>query len=211
MVRPLRATIVGVILPIGSALGQGSSATWEPFALVFRTSSYVAYDARSFSNGNLGAYAPTIGLRRTRPLPGLRIEVSIVHKGFVNTQPTFRWTYLEVPIVLEFEGATPAAFLRPVLHVGLAPSVALSCSLAYQTSREHWYRGSCYGRDPVGAVTTHSPVDLGLVLGAGMHVRAGERRILLEVRYTRGWVNVAGTARQRVLSVGLGMTFPRAR
>ncbi len=212
MARMPRAIALGGLLPLCSALGQSpATATWEPFLLVSRTSSYVAYDARSFSNGNLGAYAATIGLRRARALPGLRIEVSIVRKGFINTQPTFRWTYLEVPIVLEFEGSKPTAFIRPVAQIGVAPSIALSCTVYYQTGRDSYYRGSCDGRDPLGAVTTRSPVDLGLVLGAGLHVRAGARRILLEVRYTRGWVPVAGTAKQRVLSAGVGVTFPRVR
>jgi len=53
--------------------------------------------------------------------------------------------------------------------------------------------------------------DLGLVLGAGLRIRAGRQRLLFELRFTRGLTAVENQTRHRVYSAGLGFAFPAAQ
>jgi hypothetical protein len=196
------------LVPPASLAAQSSA--WEPLALVARTTATVRFDPQGSSNRDRVSIAPTVGAMRRLSRGMVRIELSLVQKGFERTQPTYRFTYLELPLLLEFRGSSERQAVLPVVQLGLAPSVALRCSVTY-TGVNGPYRGNCRETDPLGFITPASMTDLGLVIGAGLRIHAGRQRVLLEVRATRGLTSYENQSRHRVFSAGVGLAFPQER
>ena len=206
--RSLTCIVVLWLVPPASLAAQSSA--WEPLALVARTTASVRFDPQGSSNRDRVSIAPTVGAMRRLSRGMVRIELSLVQKGFERTQPTYRFTYLELPLLLEFRGSSERQAVLPVVQLGLAPSVALRCSVTY-TGVNGPYRGNCRETDPLGFITPASMTDLGLVIGAGLRIRAGRQRVLLEVRATRGLTSYENQSRHRVFSAGVGLAFPQER
>jgi hypothetical protein len=189
---------------------DAQQSPWEPLVLIARTSASVHFDAQASSNRDRAGLAPSIGLAGPLARGRFRIELTVVKKGFERTQPTFHWTYLELPLLLEFRSSRESASIMPVAQIGLAPSIAMACSVTYFGVNGP-YRGNCRERDPLGVVTPASMTDVGLVLGAGLRIRTGRQRLLFEVRAVRGLTTVEKQSQHRVYSAALGLAFPRQR
>jgi hypothetical protein len=140
----------------------------------------------------------------------IRIEAAIDQKGFERTQPTYHWTYLELPILFELRRTSGSARVRPVAQAGLAPGVALSCSVRYFGVNGP-YRGNCREPDPLGLFEPASMIDVGFVVGAGLRIRTGQQELLLELRSNRGMMAYENQSRHRVLSMGVGIAFSQER
>ena len=206
-----RCTVTGLIalllapwLPVAA---QSPSSPWEPHVLIARTTASVRFDPAGFSNRDRLGITPTIGVSRFVAGHGVRVELSVVRKGFERTQPTWKWTYLELPVLLELRSTSPTASFVPVAQIGIAPSLALSCRVTY-VGVNGQYSGGCRERDPLGLISPASMVDLGLVFGLGLRIRSGRRQLLFELRHTRGLTTVERQSQHRVYSAGLGITFP---
>jgi hypothetical protein len=207
--RPLIGGLIAVSLVPWIPLA-GQSPAWEPLLLIARTKASVRFDPNGSSNGDRSGIAPAIGIVRHFGRGAIRIELTVVQKGFERTQPTWHWTYLELPVLLEFRSASERAAVQPVAQIGLAPSVALRCTVRY-VGVNGPYSGDCRDRDPLGLLASPSMTDLGLVLGAGLRIRTGRQRLLLELRANRGLTTVERQSQHRVYSAGLGFAFPAAR
>ena len=209
---PLRHTLSWVIalLLVPWVRIAAQVPAWEPFVGIARTYASVRFDPHLSSNGDRVGIAPTVGFTRRMPLGAVRIELTVVRKGFERSEPTYHWTYLELPLLLEFRSSNARAAVLPIAQIGLAPSVALRCRVSYLGVNGP-YSGGCRDHDPLGLVSPASMTDLGLVFGAGMRIRTGRQRLLLEVRATRGLTTVEKQSQHRVYSASLGFAFPPAR
>ena len=206
---PLQRRLVSAIIALSVAPwlpAAAQSSTWDPLLLIARTWASVRFDAQGSSNGDRVSFAPAFGITRRV----IRIEVAFVQKGFERTQPTYHWTYLELPLLLEFRSASASAVVLPVAQIGIAPSIALRCNVKY-VGVNGPYSGNCGERDPLGIITPASMTDLGLVLGTGLRIRTGRQQVLLEFRAVRGLTTVERQSQHRVYSAGLGVAFPSTR
>ncbi len=202
----------GCILLLGflgvstTARAQSTSTEWS--AAIFRTKASVVFSPLGSSNGTRGSLAPFIGVSHTAGgRLATRVEAGVVQKGFERTEPTAHWSYLEVPLLLEARFLDTHAPLRPTLQVGLAPSLALSCTVSY-VGINGAYKGSCYESDPLHVVEPASHWDVGAVLGGGIRVRLPSAALVVDGRYTRGLHHVERGSTHRVWSLGVGATIP---
>ena len=72
-------------------------------------------------------YAAVGVRRRVARWFSLATDVQLVGKGYDRTAPTLHATFIEVPLLLLWEGSGPARRTQPYLGGGLAPGVRLRC------------------------------------------------------------------------------------
>lgn len=208
-VRALCVALIGVLSASHTARAQAASTEWS--ASILRTKSSVVFSPRGSSNGTRRSLAPFIGMSHAfSGRLATRVEGGVVQKGFERTEPTAHWSYLEVPLLLEARFLDTRSRLRPTLQLGLAPSVALTCTVSY-VGINGAYKGSCYESDPLDIVEPASHWDVGAVLGGGVRVRLPSATLIIEGRYTRGLRHVERGSTHRVWSLGAGVALPVAR
>jgi hypothetical protein len=194
--------MLALVLTLGAveqALAQG--ATWE--FRVARTSSLVRTGGSQYarSNQNRLGFAPSVAVAQNARPVAFRVEVALVPKGFERTRPTYHWTYLEVPLLVELRPFGDSAAIQPQVHAGMAPGLAMSCSVEYQTAIGLLGTG-CAGSNPLS---------LSWVLGFGVRLNAGAYPLLFEVRRTNSVTTVLGDYRHVVVSLGVGVGLARRR
>ena len=133
--RKVGLVLVSVLISINGRSGLAQNPTWEGTVLVTRTRSLVRFDANSQSSGHRSGVAPAIAVSRATGFGAIRLEALVIKKGFERMQPTYHWTYLEFPILLEVRSRADSGAVHAAGHAGLAPSFALSCSISYSPSR----------------------------------------------------------------------------
>jgi len=206
VVRWPRAITIGALAAPSVACAQGAKS--ELVLLVERTSASVRFDPVSSSNQARQAHAAAVGVAFAgHGRLGARVELSVVQKGFNRTEPTAHWTYVELPVLGEARFRIPTARLQPIILAGVAPAVALTCSVAYDGVAGA-YHGSCFAKDPLELVHPASHWDIGATIGTGLRVRLGSGWLLVEGRHTRGLHHVERTTTHRVWMAGLGAAVP---
>ncbi|WP_338764448.1 porin family protein [Bernardetia sp. ABR2-2B] len=147
---------------------------------------------------------------------GLSFEVDYSSQGAVNEgstlnvggidittdDATVKLDYLRTTLLFNYYMGSSEMNIRPELFAGpylgfLLNSQAKSGSGDYEDYPDNTFKGT----------------DFGAAFGAGLHIRVGERMWLVpDVRYNLGLSNIYDsdnvTARNGVLSVNLGLTFP---
>ena len=132
----------------------------------------------------------------------VQMEGFLSQKGYLIPTPesgdiTAAYTYLEVPVSLRFDIATGGQ-MTPYLFGGgaLAVLVTAEASLAGESVD----------------IEDTSPIDAGVVVGAGLQMPAGAGQFIGEVRYTYGLLTIDASdnefeAYNRVLTLLAGYSF----
>jgi hypothetical protein len=206
-----RSTILFGVLTVGASnASKAQDPTWEGAILLSRTQASVRFDANSTSNGTRMGFAPAAAVSRSLPFGAIRFEATLVKKGFERTQPTYHWTYLEFPILLEMRPPSAPDSFEGVVQAGLAPSFAVKCIVKYNGVQGP-YRGDCEDRDPFGLLAPVSRFDLSWILGLGLRAGTGPTRFLIEIRATKGMTTVEGSSKHTVMAAGAGLSFALGR
>lgn len=190
---------------LGAADLAAQDPGWEATMLFSRTKSSVKFDANSAANGDRMGFAPGVAIARPTKFGAIRMEAALVEKGFERTQPTYHWTYLEFPILAELRPDRTKT-LQAVAQAGLAPSVALKCSIKYDHVNGS-YSGNCRDRDPLGLLSPVTTIDVSWVVGLGLRVGPPRNPLLLEFRGTKSMIPVEKQTKHLVLSAGVGFAF----
>lgn len=119
--------------------------------------------------------------------PNLAVQTELLYsqKGatgdyYNNLDVKFTMNYLEIPILLRYTFSAPD---------GAGPFLVFGPSLALNNKGEVSYTNSLdetIWKD----MSNQKTVDIGLVMGGGISVNSGSRKIFLDARYTYGLSNV---------------------
>lgn len=124
----------------------------------------------------------------------------------LDAESKIKLTYLEIPVLFKF--SFPAGPVLPNFYVGPAISFLLGAKVSFDDGTDDSYEDEDHKE-------LYRGIDFGLAMGGGLDIKAGPGRVILEFRYTFGFLNVMETikildeeitteARNTVLSIILG-------
>ena len=127
-----------------------------------------------------------------------------VNAGTNELTFTFKFTYLEVPILLKYQLiSNPNVPVRPHLFVGPAIALRLSAEL----------EGDLNGETASESLKDYKQMDFGMVFGGGLTIPSGGSDILIVLKYTLGLVEINKSQgypshfKNGVFTLGFGVTI----
>lgn len=198
--------VIMIALPV---LGQGEGTISLGLRGGLNTSNFAgnvggAAGENRFKAGiNFGAF----GIYSIQENWGVTVEVNYSPKGTVTSQfakSNIKLNYLDIPIYINYFFGQGGDRLRTKVFLG--PYVDF-----LMTAKQN------LGGVEVDVKDRYNNLDLGLLLGAGLHYKiseSGENWLILDIRYGIGFSDIAkpglGTSNitNRALSFNLGISFP---
>lgn len=164
-----------------------------------------------------------IGAYLTQPLSGalsVQPELHYIQKGAkldfdvndpeldLNGSVTLKLSYVEVPVLLRYD-AGQGSRLRPFVVAGPAFAYRVACTLGIESS-EFSADQDCDAADDQssGDDDQFKKFDVGGIVGVGLQGQMGGRALSAQLRYSRGFVNIARDAGdQSPRNTGISLLF----
>ena len=121
-------------------------------------------------------------------MKGIKSEME---ESGMSLTSTFRLNYLEIPLLLKFN--IPAGdVLIPNVYVGPALAINLSAKVTNEADPEELLQLSGLD-DEIDMKDDTKAVDFGLAMGGGLDIKAGPGRVIIDIRYTLGFLIIDDT------------------